>query len=237
MNIDCCKSYVGKQIIGLIPSGEIPPIPPDSCLYIGFFDLNLEPYDTMFFDSACTQPLFTNNIGDGALRSLMQSNGGELYFPYYNGSSFVFQGCNLFYYGTSVIPIDIYSNLFGYVTSVYWYKNSDVGNPCRELSCFTATIESAFDKLANMKYYNIADIYLPNNPPYNSMIDVTDITSMTLFFKETLGADIVYTYNDNGDGTYTITITNAIKYSNYGFEPELRFFDGVSFVDIVMNVC
>jgi len=33
MSIDCCKSYVGKQIIGLLPSGPGPEPPADKCLF------------------------------------------------------------------------------------------------------------------------------------------------------------------------------------------------------------
>jgi len=41
MNIDCCKSYVGKQIIGLLPGGA------EECLYV--LAINSQDYGTIDF--------------------------------------------------------------------------------------------------------------------------------------------------------------------------------------------
>jgi hypothetical protein len=238
MNIDCCKSYVGKQIIGLLPNDGGTP-PPSPCLYVAFVDFgSLQPID-LFFDAALTQPLFTNNIGDGALRSLMQFNGGELYGVFNDFGNFIYSGCHMYYYGTSANNFDVYT-LGGYLTSVSFNPMSAFALPCENMICYTTTLDSNFNRLYYIEYvtpvlYEYLDLLV--NPPYASFIDLTDEISSALFFRQLYGQNLNYTYVDNGNGTSTITLDKAIDWNNNGSGIYLEIFDGIVSTGFVLNPC
>ncbi len=216
MNIDCCKSYVGKQIIGLLPDGGGTP-PQTRCLYVAMVDF-LASANDLFFDDGLTQPMFSNNIGDGALRTMMQTDGGELYGIWNDGSNFIFSGCHIYYYGTSAMNIDVYS-IGGYLQTITFSPMSAFALPCEDLQCYTVTIDEQYTKL-QMIVYNTpvvtTNIQLNSNPPYGADIDLTDEISTALFFRELYGQNVNYTYVDNGNGTYTITMDKAIDWLNNG---------------------
>lgn len=237
MNIDCCKSYVGKQIIGLAPGGSVTP-PAQKCFYLGYLDTAGIATTDMYFDAALTQPMFINNIGDGTLRYNMQILNGELFFPLFDPNSFIQTGMHIFYEGTSATPIDIYY-FGGLLNTINFTKVTDLGLTCNPIQCFTLTYDNTYTKLENLFFVTplvTASLYMPNNPPFNAYIDLNNITSMTLLLKELYGNSVNYTYVDNGNGTSTITIDKMLNWSGLN-QIDVVLSDGANGADFSFIPC
>jgi hypothetical protein len=192
------------------------PALPTTCLYISYVDFGAVTPTSLFFDAALTQPLFTNNIGDGALRTMMQTNGGELYGVWSDGGNAIFSGCNLYYYGTSGMNIDVY-DLGGLVMTIEFNPMSAFALPCQALQCYSVTIDAFYAYLYVIDYNTplvTSNINVLSNPPYNNQIDLTDEISAGLFFRQLYGQDAVYSLVVNPDTSYTITLNNAINWFN-----------------------
>jgi len=192
------------------------PALPTTCLYISYVDFGAVMSNDLFFDDALTQPLFINNIGDGALRTMMQTNGGELYGIWNDAGNFIFSGCNLYYYGTSGMNIDVY-DLGGLVMTIEFNPMSAFALPCQALQCYSVTIDGFYTYLYVIDYNTplvTSNINVLSNPPYGSQIDLTDEISAGLFFRQLYGQDAVYSLVVNPDTSYTITLNNAINWFN-----------------------
>ena len=214
----------------------VPPL--INCLYLGFIDFSSIPALDLFFDAAYTQPLFTNSLGAGQLRTLMQSNGGEVYGLIYDGSSFVFEGCHCFYYGTSANNIDVYSaTLGGYYGTISFAPISSSFVPCDATTCYTATYNNTSTILSMLNYItpaiNLNSISLFINPPIGADIFLSDVNTMTLLFKQQYGQSAVYSYVDNGNGTSTITLDKAIDWMNNGSSIQLGISDAFGYLTYI----
>ena len=214
MNIDCCKSYIGKQIIGLLP-GE----GSEECLYVGFFDLNgggsLSDYT---LDDNTT--ILIDAYGDGYLRTLMQSQQGDVYAPFYDPANFITQGVYVYYVGTSANNIDV--NFLGSPFGTIGFTSlGENGIECRPLSCYTMTFPVAYNNLSDISFsfppLTTLSSNLNGSAPFYGNISVTNVVDMTTLINQIYGNSAVYSIVDNGNDTYTMTITNAYYFGGNPF--------------------
>lgn len=206
MNIDCCKSYIGKQIIGLLP-GE----GSEECLYVGYIDLkgggSLNDYT---LDDNTT--ILTNAYGDGYLRTLMQSQQGDVYGVFYDPVNFIAQGVYVYYVGTSANNIDV--NFLGSPFGTISFNSlGDNGIECRPLSCYTMTFALQYDTLSDLSFsfppLTTLTSSISSSAPFYGFINVTNVVDMTTLINQIYGNSATYSIVDNGNDTYTMTITNA----------------------------
>lgn len=184
--------------------------------------------------------MFTNNIGDGTLRTYLQSLNGELYYPISDNGNFIYSGMHIYYEATSPFYIDVYffGGLYG---TIYFQKVSDFGLSCNPIQCFTLTYDNAYTKLSNIYFVtplvtcNI-NFETSNNPPFNSTIDMDDVPSMTLLLKELYGQSVNYTYVDNGNGSSTITIDKMLNWSGMN-QIDIVITDGSTGADFSLIPC
>lgn len=235
MNIDCCKSYVGKQVIGLLPDGGGTP-PEPKCVYFGFVDFYSETYNNLYLDDAQTIPAFSDFYGNGNLKNYMNGIGGDLYYSFYSFGSFVFSGCFLFYEGTSLIPsIPIYDSVGGQINTIDFQENTLYSYSCTNDKCFTKTFDKSFIELYNLAWmsspFTLSADYSQSNPFYN--IDISDVVTMDTLIRSIYGTNSTYNWVDNLNGTATITLSNCY---DWGSLPTLLLSDGIgNFLNITLE--
>lgn len=214
-----CCNYIQKEILGIFPSNRL-----SECLYVGFIQLNgggsLSDYT---LDDNITP--ITDAYGDGYLRTLMQSQQGNVYAIINDSANFISNGIHLYYVGTTANNIDV--NFLGsYFGTINFLPLSENGIECRPLSCYTMTFPITYNNLAIFQFSfapltTIAPEINSSAPMYN-YIDVTNVIDMTILINQIYGNSAVYNIIDNANGTYTMTITNAYY---YGGNPSLLLLD------------
>lgn len=212
MNIDCCKSYIGKQVIGLLPadSGST------ECLYIGFIDLNGGGSLSDYTLDDNTTPLVNDAYGNGYLRTLMQSNSGNIYGLFYDPSNFISQGIHLIYQGTSANNIDVHF-MGNYWNTIYFSKATDTFIDCRPIFCYSLTFSTDYASLTKIQFASAPSILssdLTASAPAYANINFSDTFAMEDLIKSIYGSQATYTYTDNGDGTITISFNNVYDFGN-----------------------
>ncbi len=202
-----CCNFIIKQIIGQYPSNR----EGTDCLYVGYIDLNgggsLSDYT---LDDNTT--ILTNAYGDGYLRTLMQSQQGDVYGVFYDPVNFIAQGVYVYYVGTSANNIDV--NFLGSPFGTIGFNSlGDNGIECRPLSCYTMTFAVQYDNLSDISFsfppLTTLSSSISSSAPFYSLINVTNVVDMTTLINQIYGNSATYTIVDNGNDTYTMTITSA----------------------------
>jgi hypothetical protein len=206
---DCC---------GVVP--DIPPNPPvppaQECIYVGFINLNGGGGLSDYTLTDNVTPLI-NAYGEGYLRTLMQSQQGDVYAPFYDPTNFILNGIHLYYVGTSANNIDV--NFFGgYFGTINFTRLSDLSIQCQPVSCYTLTFPTAYYQLVDISFsfapLQILSSNLISSAPFYNYINVTNVVDMTTLINQIYGSSAVYAIVDNGNDTYTITITNAYYFGS-----------------------
>ena len=195
----------------------VPCSPPASeCLYIGFIDLNGGGSLSDYTLDDNTTPLVNDAYGNGYLRTLMQSNSGDIYGLFYDPSNFISQGIHLIYQGTSATNIDVH--LIGnYWNTIYFSKATDSFIDCRPIFCYSLTFSTNYASLTNIQFASAPNILssdlTASAPAYNN-INFSNTFAMEDLIKSIYGSQATYTYTDNGDGTITISFNNVYDFGN-----------------------
>jgi hypothetical protein len=180
MSIDCCKSYVGKQIIGLLPGGST-----QECLY--YYAPNVQVYGWTIDGIIVDDQISINNA--------LSSYG--YYYQYYLTLDYAESRLSLTYIGNeppTYIPIILDSN----GDPVTWYLT----NCCTKV-CLKQTYNANQYYYLQTGYGWVAEIgdYISDWDPLNLF--------MPQLIQGLYGLDATYSAIDNGDGTWDITIDNA----------------------------
>jgi len=221
MSIDCCKSYVGKQIIGLLPEGSgTPPAP--YCYYYAYIDFYSENITQLYLDEGATQQLLNDIYGNGNLRNQLTSLGGDIYWFMLDNDTFTFQGTWLYYYGNAPTTIDIYDQFGNIFTTIFFQEGSANGVSCDSENNYEMTFDKGYNRFSRFGFESINNInaQMPTSTPYTS--DYTDLTLMQNLISWTFGNGASYSLIDNG-ATYTMQIRNAIYWNGY---PRWELYDG-----------
>lgn len=231
----------------LIPYTDMVPCgtPADECMYYATINLgnpNSVNYSDFYLDQAATIPAFDPGIngynGDGNLRNLLQSLGGDIFGIVCNGGPFdgTFY-CHIV--GTSTYGILIYDSNGSIVNGLNFEKATTYGMSCKPNSCYTATIDQPQIRLVTLEIYSYfylnIDYQFAQSYKYGSLyMDLSDMIQMQEFCNRLYGSTCIYDYKDNGNGTYTIQISNAY---NLGAAPIFYVSDGSSYQQVYLNLC
>lgn len=221
MSIECCKSYVGKQVIGLLPSDIVS----TECLYVGYIDLNGGGSLSDYTLTDNITPI-TDAYGDGYLRTLMQSQSGNVYGVFYDPANFISQGLHIYYVGTSANNIDV--NFFGsYFSTINFTPLTNYSIDCRPINCYTVTFGVEYLYLTNM-YFSAVPLTeissdITSSAPFYNQITITNTTQMGVLVNQIFGSSASYSLIDNGNDTYTMTISDAYY---FGIVPVISLSSG-----------
>jgi hypothetical protein len=189
MNIDCCKSYIGKQIIGLLPGGA------EECLYV--LVINSQDYiDTSFIG-------WTLN-GNDFITEL--SNYGTVY-EYQNdtGAKSVYVN----YFGTQPTDLNVTTNSMGDVLFTIIKVTDYEGGSC-DLVCYQASFDYGYE-------YSYIDYFAAGAASprlYGSGQPIDDDLSLYGQIAAFLGPQISVTSVWNGS-QYVVTINNAFNLGGF----------------------
>lgn len=189
MNIDCCKSYIGKQIIGLLPGGA------EECLYV--LAINSQDYaDTNFVGWTLNGNDFLTEIQNYVTAGTNYNNdqGGQSYYGYY--------------LGTSPTELNITTNYSGEGLFTIRKVTDYEGASC-DLVCYQAS----FDYGYQWRFIDFLNsILYPYYSP--SAYDIDDASSLEYFLGPFLGPQISVTSVWNGS-QYVVTINNAFNLGGF----------------------
>lgn len=180
MAIDCCKSYVGKQIIGLLPGGDSLP----ECLF--YYSPNVDVTDWTVDGVTIYDPFNINAI----------LNPFGYYYNQFYTSDNKESRLVLSYVGTeppTYIPTILDSN----GDPVIWNLTS-----CCDKVCLEGTYNAA-----DYYYFNTGLGYNINVGDGANGFD--DAATIEYVLKPLYGQQLTYSYTDNGDGTFYIKIEDA----------------------------
>lgn len=225
----------------MVPCGT----PADECMYYATINLgnpNSVNYSDFYLDSAATIPAFDSGIngynGDGNLRNLLQSLGGDIFGIVCNGGPFdgTFY-CHIV--GTSTYNVPIYDSVGSLVNGLSFEKATTYGMSCKPNFCYTATIDQPQIRLVTLEIYSYfylnIDYQFAQSYKYGSLyMDLSDMGQMQEYCNRLYGSTCIYDYKDNGNGTYTIQISNAY---NLGAAPIFYVSDGSSYQQVYLNLC
>lgn len=229
-----CCNFIQKEILGIFPNGESQP---SKCIYVAFVDFYGTSYYDLYFDNTQTQSMFIDQYGNGSLMNLMNANGGNLYYTIASGNDFIFNGCWLYYEGTSLIPsIPVYDSLGTNISTIDFVIGSAYGFDCINKKCYTVTYDNNFQTLYSIQWAISPTTISAEYPASNPFIfpDLFDTITMNSIVKSIYGLNSFYTYLDNGDGTATISIFDA---HDWGYAPKLYISDGVNNSSITFTEC
>jgi hypothetical protein len=203
------------------------PAPPSPCAWVATFE-NYPSYGVppLFADAALTIPLWSDPLGNGYLRTLMNSMGGDVYLPYTDTTNFNFGSLLLYYYGTSDMPIDVYDGLGNLSYTIYFQKLTPAyAASCQPDYCYEATFDKTYGKLARIYFNGTATALSAEmiaSPPDYAPIDVfLSTTSMQQLVNWIYGASALYSIVDNG-ATYTVRFENCYY---WGMAPIMEVID------------
>lgn len=191
MNIDCCKSYVGKQIIGLLPGGA------EECLYV--LVINAQDYggDTNFVGWTLNGNDFLTEIQNYVDSGTNYNNdqGSQSYYGYYTG--------------TTPTDLNITTNYSGEILFTITKVTDYEGASC-DLVCYQASFDYGFE-------WRFIDFFsaAPASPYiFPSAYNIDDATNLQYFASGFLGPQITVTSVWNGS-QYVVTINNAFNLGGF----------------------
>jgi len=191
MNIDCCKSYVGKQIIGLLPGGA------EECLYV--LVINAQDYggDTNFIGWTLNGNDFLTEIQNYVDFGTNYNNdqGSQTFYGYYTG--------------TTPTDLNITTNNSGEIPFTIRIVTDYEGASCG-LVCYQASFDYGFQ-------WRFIDFFTEAPAsPYNSpsAYNIDDATNLQYFASAFLGPQITVTSVWNGS-QYVVTINNAFNLGGF----------------------
>lgn len=191
MSIDCCKSYVGKQIIGLLPSGGDTPVAP-KCLYYGqtfnqnsgwsSFSLDI---DGTIFPSAG----FPQQIGTSIQNEYQMNAGG--YAPNFSGN-------DIWLWSLEDDPIQTSWQIFNN-DDFNWYP-VDMSLLTCDLTLDTYCVDIPIGS------GNVLNITLTGVAPFNNQVIspsfTTDDPEFVILLQSIFGGQAAITVIDNGGSCY-----------------------------------
>lgn len=230
MSIDCCKSYIGKQIIGLLPTDGGSPPPPDCWYYAevkGFNPFGIYPvdqFDLYYLDTNGTQQAFflpgNGQNGEGELQNLMNANLGNVAGVWHPASAeWIY---TVYYYGQDIfapyLPLyDINGNL---ANTIQFNKIDMIGGDCQLLVNYSVNIpygnELAYQYTVNFTSLTWFFDYNYSNQIYPvgaTSLDLSDAIIMQNFVERVYGPQAIYKIIDNGS-SYDISINDAIYWGD-----------------------
>lgn len=190
MNIDCCKSYIGKQIIGLLPGGA------EECLYV--LAINAQDYgDINFIGWTLNGNDFLTEIQNYVDFGTNYNNdqGSQTYYGYYTG--------------TSPTDLNITTNFSGEVLFTIRKVTDFEGGSC-DLVCYQASFDYGFE-WRFIDFFSAAPAFPYSSP---SGYNIDDATNLQYFASGFLGPQITVTSVWNGS-QYVVTINNAFNLGGF----------------------
>jgi len=185
MSIDCCKSYVGKQIIGLLPGGA------EECLYV--LSINAQDYgDTNFIGWTLNGNDFLTEIQNYVDFGTDYNNdqGSKSYYGYYTG--------------TTPTDLNVNTNISGELFTIR--KVTDYEGASCDLVCYQASFDYGFE-WRYIDFFSAAPASPYSSP---SAYNIDDATNLQYFASNFLGPQITVTSVWNGS-QYVVTINNAFN--------------------------
>jgi hypothetical protein len=191
MNIDCCKSYVGKQIIGLLPGGA------EECLYVLVINAQDFGGDTNFIGWTLNGNDFLTEIQNYVDYGINYNNdqGSQTFYGYYTG--------------TTPTDLNITTNASGEIPFTIRIVTDYEGASCG-LVCYQASFDYGFQ-------WRFIDFFTEAPAsPYNSpsAYNIDDATNLQYFASGFLGSQITVTSVWNGS-QYVVTINNALNLGGF----------------------
>ena len=192
MSIDCCKSYVGKQIIGLLPSGGASPVAP-KCLYYGNTFVQSSGWSQFIADIDNTYFPSTSEIYDIG-RSIQTT-----YQPFAGGFSQDGLGSNIYLWSLENDPI----------TSTWQVLNNDDSNfYLVDMILLTCDVtKTCFSVDIPVGGGILFDFVLNGEAPFSNLSVNpsglnTDSISFPNFLQSIFGGQANITVVDNGSSCY-----------------------------------
>jgi len=186
MNIDCCKSYIGKQIIGLLPGGA------EECLYV--LGINAEDYGSNFFvDWTIDGEVFSDYLAANFSGNIYQNSTG-------------YESCFIYYIGTQPTTINVTTELATIPFTIN--KVTDFEGGSCDLVCYQASFDYGFE-WRFIDYFASGGV-LPEQ--LGSAIPIDDATILYNELYTFLGPQISVTSVWNGS-QYVVTINNAFRWN------------------------
>lgn len=230
-------------------SGSVPP--PPACNYcLNFFqypDVAGYPsyhFQSFYMDAAATVPAFSPVLndainGEGGLRALLQSMGGDV-AGVYQSPTFVWN--YLLYYQGGPVSIPLYDSLGNVAYTLVFSKFEDYGYPCTDNNNYCVQFSNTYNVLSRFNAsggpLGIIDFYwgaFTDIYPYGAnYLTLTDTIQMNKFIKMLYGPSAGYTLVDDGVN-YNFTITNALFYGVPRIIPSNTF--GTPYGDLDMYSC
>lgn len=183
MAIDCCKSYVGKQIIGLLPSGA------EECLYV--LAINSQDFGASdFFDWTLNGNDFITELANyGTVLQYQNDTGNYSVYVYYTGTE----------------PTDLNVSTPGGDILFTIRKVTDFEGGSCDYVCYQASFDYGYQ-------YRYIDYFAsgPASPRY--FVGAQDIDEVALYgqLAPFLGPQITVSSVWNGS-QYVVTINNAFN--------------------------
>lgn len=204
------------------------PAPPSPCVWVATFG-NYTSYGVppLFADAALTIPLWSDPLGNGYLRTLMNSMGGDAYLPYTDIGNVNSGSLFLYYYGTSDMPIDVYDGFGNLGYTIYFQKLTPIyAASCQPDYCYEATFNKTYNKLIRIYFNgitpNVISADMVQSPPDYGTLDIQfSTTEIQQLLNWIYGASALYSIVDNGT-TYTVRFENCYY---WGMAPIIELID------------
>jgi len=192
MNIDCCKSYIGKQIIGLLPGGA------EECLYV--LVINAQDYggDSNFIGWTLNGNDFLTEIQNYVDFGTNYKNdqGSQTFYGYYTG--------------TTPTDLNITTNNSGEIPFTFRIITDYEGASCG-LVCYQASFDYGYE-WRFIDFFSDAPASPYNSPSGYNIDDATNY--LQYFASNFLGPQITVTSVWNGS-QYVVTINNAFNLGGF----------------------
>ena len=179
MSIDCCKSYVGKQIIGLLPSEQ-------ECLYYLVID-------SLFVSG--------NNFIGCTINGQPVGNVANAFFTSVQPNTLTSETAVFWYTGTqpdTIVVVDPSNNEFPFT----YTKVTDLDGSCNP-ACYQASFDYGY-VVQYFEYFTNGGAY----PATFGGISIDDEYSLNIALVQMLGPDITVSSVWNGS-QYVVTINGA----------------------------
>jgi hypothetical protein len=205
------------------------PVPPAPCTWFATFP-NFTSYGTpLYADAAMTTPLWIDPFGNGYLRNLMNSMGGDAYLPYTDTTYFNVGSIFLYYYDVSDMPIDVYDSFGNLAYTINFQKLVPTyAGSCQPAYCYEATFDKTYNKLVRIYFdfvsgYGSSDLII--SPPDYGTLDIQfSTTEIQQLLNWIYGNSALYSVVDNGT-TYTVRFENCYY---WGGAPIIELIDSSS---------
>lgn len=189
MAIDCCKSYVGKQIIGLLPGGA------EECLYV--LAINAEDYGSNFFgDWTIDGEIFSDYLAANFDGSIIYQN------------SIGYESCFVYYIGTQPTTINVTTE-FATIPFTIRKVTDFEGGSC-DYVCYQASFDYGY-QWRFIDYFSSGNV-LPEQ--LGLAISIEDDVTLYNELISFLGPQITVSSVWNGS-QYVVTINNAFNLGGF----------------------